>query len=179
MNGPRSRLAETREFLFRRIAAQRGGARGALLAQDLVAQAEGNLQAMIPAVIAEVEATIDDIRALAEARTTAPQIWSGVHDLRGLAGTFGMAEVGLIAGAIRLYGQDWPDGFEPDWPFLQTLTTMLSRAFHHPGELPLDMLATACEEAVADQLAREGRPVYDAELVAAAQIREGSPSDKL
>ena len=153
MKGSQSRLAESRGFLFRRIAERPGGARAALLAPAVLDRAEGNLRRMTPDAMIEVERAVGAIKALADARAAAA-IWTEAHDLLGLAGTFGLFEVGAIAGAIRAYGQD---GVEPDWVFLDPLVAMLVRALSHPGELPAEIVARACDEAVAAQLEREGR----------------------
>jgi hypothetical protein len=161
MSATASRNAENREFLFRRIAGRPGGAKGALLTTAVLGRATANLQSITPAAEAEIERIVDRIAALAAERRSPAEIWGGAHDLRGLAGVFGLFEVGAVAGAIRWYGWDAGADFQPDWTFLEALAAMLVRALRVPDEMPLNLLAAACEDAVAGQMTREGRALAD------------------
>ena len=161
MSRRRTPEAERREGLFLQIARRPGGARAVLLAPEVLERAEKNLKQMTPDALREIGRIIEGMKAVAESRSAPELIWQGAHDLRGLAGAFGLHEVGVIAGAVRTYIQDSDTAFEPDWDFTRTLMIMLLRAFNHPSEMSIEAIAAACEDAVAAQMAREGRGVTE------------------
>jgi len=146
-----------REDLFQRIAGRRGGAVGVLLSDRVLQEATAKLDELRPLALAEIRQTIARIRALAEARASAADIFAAAHDVRGLAGAYGFAGVGVVAGAIRTYGENPPEGYEPDWALIQLLSMMLARAFDHPGEASASTLQSGCRLAVTKAMGREGR----------------------
>ena len=146
-----------REGLFQKIAGFRGGAAGLLLSDRVVRAASAELNALRPVVLDEVRVAIARIRALAGSRAEAEEIFATAHDVRGLAGGYGFAGVGVVAGAIRTYGEHSPDGFAPDWPLLELLSMMLARAFDHPEEATAETLKASCRQAVTKAMKREGR----------------------
>ena len=145
-----------REDLFRRIASGRGGAAAILLDSRLVAEAQLKLEELKPVVVAEMQGAIDRIRTFAAGSASVDRLFAEAHDVRGLAGTYGYAGAGVVAGAIRTYGENRPAGFTPDWPLLQLLAQMLGQTFQHPDATPGAMAALCCE-AVTKVMAREGR----------------------
>jgi hypothetical protein len=68
-----------------------------------------------------------------------------------------MPGVGLVAGAIRTYGDNGFGGIQPDWVLIQLLSKMLARAFEHPDEVPVETLHAICRQAVIRAMSREGR----------------------
>ena len=146
-----------REALFRTISGAKGGAAAVLLDPAVLAEAEGKLQQLRPLVMAEMRAAVSHIRALAASKAGAAEIFSVAHDVRGLAGAYGFDGSGIVAGAIRAYGENRPPGFEPDWGLLQLLAQMLGRTFELPDSAPPAALAAICREAVTKVMAREGR----------------------
>jgi hypothetical protein len=146
-----------REDLFQRIAGRRGGAAGVLLSDRVLREATAKLDELRPLALDEIRQAIGRIRALAETRTSAEHIFMTAHDVRGLAGAYGFVGVGVVAGAIRTYGEHPPEGFEPDWSLIQLLSMMLARAFDHPGEAPAQTLQSGCRLAVTRAMGREGR----------------------
>ena len=148
---------QRREALFRRLSGGRGGAAGLLLAPAVLAEAEGKLQALRPLAVAEMQAAIGQVRALAGGKAAAEDIFAAAHDVRGLAGAYGFAGAGVVAGAIRAYGENRAAGFELDWNLVQLLAQMLARTFEHPDAAPPEALAAVCRQALGKVMAREGR----------------------
>ncbi|MGZ3273235.1 MAG: hypothetical protein ACXU82_03130 [Caulobacteraceae bacterium] len=148
---------QRREALFRRISGARGGAAAVLLDPAVLAEAEVKMQELKPLVVAEMQAAIGHIRALAAGKAAVGEIFTAAHDVRGLAGAYGFAGTGVVAGAIRVYGENQPAGFEPDWDLLQLLAQMLARTFEHPEAAAPSTLASVCREALGKVMAREGR----------------------
>ena len=146
-----------RETLFRSISVNRGGAAGVLLNPALVAEAEGKLQGLRPMVLAEIRTTIGQIRTLAASKAALAEIFNAAHEVRGLAGAYGFHGAGIVAGAIRAYGENQPEGFKPDWGLLQLLAQMLAHTFERPESASPTTLAAICREAVGKVMAREGR----------------------
>jgi hypothetical protein len=149
--------SQRREALFRRIAGSRGGAAAMLLDPAVLREAEAKLGALKPLVVAEMQAAIARIRALAGASAGADEIFAAAHDVRGMAGAYGFAASGTAAGAIRAYGEGRPDGFRPDWDLMRLLTQMLARTFEHPEAAEAAALASVCREALVKVMTREGR----------------------
>lgn len=149
--------SQRREALFRLIAGSKGGAAGELLNPAILAEAEGKLQDLKPLAVAEVQAAIGQVRTLAGSKAAAADIFAAAHDVRGLAGAYGFAGAGVVAGAIRAYGENRTEDFEPDWGLLQLLVQMLARTFEHPQAAPPATLAAICREALGKVMAREGR----------------------
>lgn len=153
-----------REELFASLARNKGGAAGMLLAPEVLARAQTKLEALKPMATAEIKAAIGQLRVMAEDRATADKIFAAAHDIKGLAGTYGLASVGMVAGAIRLYGESRPPRFEPDWSLLQLLIQTMARTFEDPSAAPPQVLAAMCREAVAKVMAREGREIPEGAL---------------
>jgi hypothetical protein len=84
--------------------------------------------------------------------------------VRGLGGAYGLAGAGVVAGAIRAYGENRPRGFEPDWPLIRLLAQMLARTFEHPDAASPQTLILLCREALAKVMAREGRAMPEGAL---------------
>ena len=80
MSRAKSPHAQRREVLFSEIAARPGGAKAALLAPAVVGRAESNLKRMTPDALLEIGKTIEEMKALAESRTSPALIWQGAHD---------------------------------------------------------------------------------------------------
>lgn len=146
-----------RDALFRSISGTEGGAAGALLDPAVLAEAEGRLRGMSDLVVAELRTTVGRVRALAGGKSALNEIFAAAHEVRGLAGAYGFDGAGVVAGAIRAYGENRPEAFEPDWGLLQLLAQMLTRTFEHPDSAPPATLAAICREAVTKVMAREGR----------------------
>lgn len=149
-------VQKRREDLFRRIASGRGGATAILLNPRLVAEAQLKLEELKPMVVAEMQGAIERIRDFAASEASVDRIFAEAHDVRGLAGSYGFAGSGVVAGAIRTYGENRPGDFTPDWPLLRLLAQMLGRTFESPDATP-GALASLCREAVTKVMAREGR----------------------
>ena len=149
--------AKRRQKLFREISGGRGGAKAFLLEPERLQRAQARLDAMAPRALADMREAIDRVLLEAESKGSLDAIFKAAHDVRGLAGTFGLAGLGAIAGEIRTYGQGRGPDFEPDWPLLVSLARILSRALSRPGELPEAMIAAECHEAVSNAMKREGR----------------------
>jgi hypothetical protein len=147
-----------REELFASIARSKGGAAGALLDSAVLAKAQSRLEALKPMATADIETGIDRIRRLADEQATPEEIFATAHAIKGLAGTYGFASVGMVAGAIRVYAENPPPGFEPDWSLLQLLTQTMARLFADPEGAP-EALAAMCREAVTKVMTREGREI--------------------
>ena len=145
-----------REALFRRIASAHGGAAALLLNPELLAKAQVRLDELKPMAVAEMQAAVRRICSLANAEVSADLIFGAAHDVRGLAGGYGFTGAGVVAGAIRAYGQNQTSDFQPDWALLQLLAQMLTRTFED-SETPPQALASVCREAVAKVMTREGR----------------------
>ena len=152
-----------REELFASIARGKGGAAGVLLTPEVLARAQTKLEELKPRATAELRAAIGRIRLLAEDREAPDQIFATAHEITGLAGTYGFANVGQVAGAIRVYAESRPPGFEPDWSLLQLLTQAMSRTFEDPDAAAPQVLAM-CREGVAKVMAREGREIPEGAL---------------
>jgi Hpt domain len=148
-----------REELFASIARGKGGAAKLLLDPNVLANAQMKLQELKPMAVAEIQAAIGRIRLMAEDQTTAEKVFTTAHDIKGLAGAYGFASVGMVAGAIRVYGENRPPDFEPDWPLLQLLIQTMARTFEDPTAAPPNVLAAMCREAVSKVMTREGREI--------------------
>jgi hypothetical protein len=159
-----SKRAKGREALFREIAGGRGGARAVLLSETVLGRAQANLEVVAPEAQEEVRRAVELLQLLSEARGPVSRIWKTAHDLRGLAGGFGLDAVGVVAGAIRWYGMDAPADFKPNGELIEALVSMLAHAFRYPDQTPVDTIAKACRDAVTKQLVREGRPAGDGGL---------------
>ncbi len=162
MSAPSGR--QRREGLFQRIAGRRGGAAGVLLSDMMLKEATARMEELRPAALGEIKAAISRIRALADSQDAAGEIFAASHHVRGLAGSYGLGGVGVVAGAIRTYGDNCPEGFEPDWLLIQLLSKMLARAFDHPGEVPVEALLAGCRQAVFKAMGREGREAPEGAL---------------
>jgi hypothetical protein len=156
--------SQRRQALFRRIAGSRGGAAGTLLDPAVLAVAEVKLEALKPLAVAELQAGIGRIRALVGGSEGVDEIFATAHDVRGMAGAYGFAGSGVVAGAIRAYGENRPEGFAADWDLLRLLAQMLARTFEHPQAAPAEALASLCREALVKVMAREGREPPDGPL---------------
>jgi hypothetical protein len=152
-----------REELFASIARGQGGAAAMLLDPEVLAKAQTKLEALKPAATAEIRRAIDRIREMADGRADPDQIFAMVHDIKGLAGAYGFASVGVVAGAIRVYAESRPPGFQPDWSLIQLLTQTMARAFEDPAAARPQVL-DMCREAVAKVMAREGREIPEGAL---------------
>lgn len=150
---------QRREDLFASIARGKGGATKLLLEPEVLAQAQRKLEELKPKAVAEIRGATAGIRLLAEGRSESEKIFAVAHDIKGLAGTYGLASVGMVAGAIRAYGENRPPGFEPDWPLLQLLIQTMTRTFDDSTAVSPQMLATMCHEAVTKVMTREGREI--------------------
>jgi hypothetical protein len=159
MSGAVQDRAERRQGLFRDIARTAGGARALFLNPAVLNQAQANLAIVTPEALQEVRREVERLKGAAAARSDPALIWTIAHDLRGLAGVVGLDSVGAAAGAIRWYGQELPDVFEPNWELINALVRMVDHASRLPEDSPVETIATICREAVAKQLTREGRPV--------------------
>jgi hypothetical protein len=159
-----STRAKGREALFREIASARGGAQAVLLSDTVLGRAHANLDVVAPEAHEEVRRAVELLQSLSEVRGPVSRIWKTAHDLRGLAGAFGLDAVGVVAGAIRWYGMDAPADFTPNWALIEALASMLAHAFRYPDQTPVDTIAKACRDAVTKQLLREGRPAGDGGL---------------
>ncbi len=153
-----------RQALFRRIADAPGGATAALLDPQVLAEAQGKMDELKPLVVAEMQVAIDHIRGLADQAAGVDQIFLAAHDVRGLGGAYGFAGAGVVAGAIRAYGENRPRGFEPDWALIRLLAQMLSRTFERPEAASPQTLILLCREALAKVMAREGREMPEGVL---------------
>ncbi|MEI9889893.1 MAG: hypothetical protein WDN45_03975 [Caulobacteraceae bacterium] len=87
-----------------------------------------------------------------------------------MAGAYGFASVGMVAGAIRVYGENRPPEFTPDWALLQLLIQTMERTFEDPVAAPPQVLASMCREAVTKVMAREGREVPRRRALAAVTL---------
>lgn len=152
-----------REELFSSIARSKGGAAGLLLAPSMLAQAQSKLEELKPAATAEIRAAIARIRLALDDRAMPDKIFAAAHDIKGLAGAYGFASLGMVAGAVRVYGENRPPGFEPDWALLQLLVQTMARTFEDPAAAP-QVLAATCHEAVIKVMAREGRDIPEGAL---------------
>lgn len=150
-------IATRRQQLFETIAAAPGGATGQLLSPERLARAQAAIDAMAPLARAELETVIGRIIACAEARADADFIFRCAHDVRGMAGSFGLTALGIVAGELRAYGQNREPDFEPDWVIVKSLALMLGRALRFPRELPDTVIAAECRKVVIEALKREGR----------------------
>lgn len=148
-----------REELFANIARGKGGAGKLLLEPEVLAQAQKKLEELKPKAVAEIKVAIAGMRVLADGRTDSDQIFAVAHDIKGMAGSYDLASVGMVAGAIRVYGENRPPGFAPDWSLLHLLVQTLARTFEDSNAVPPQMLATMCNEAVAKVMTREGREI--------------------
>ena len=153
-----------REELFASIARRKGGATKLLLEPEVLAQAQRKLEELKPMAVAEIQAAIDGIRLLAGGRAGSEEIFAAAHGIKGLAGAYGLASAGMVAGAIRVYGENWPPGLEPDWSLLQLLIQTMARTFEDSTAVSPQVLATMCHEAVAKVMAREGRDIPEGVL---------------
>jgi len=153
-----------RRELFERIAKGRGGAAASLLDPMVLAQAQSRMDELKPLAVAEVQVAIDHIRAMVEQGTGIDQVFLAAHDIRGLAGAYGFSGAGVVAGAIRAYGENLPKDFQPDWGLLRLLAQMLARTFEHPHAAAPETLAATCRAAVAKVMTREGREFPDGDL---------------
>ncbi len=155
---------QRRERLFQQIAGQRGGAAGVMLSDRVLREASARLSALRPEALEQIKTAIDRIRTLADSQASAKEIFAQAHDVRGLAGGYGLAGVGVVAGAIRTYGENATEAFVPDWVLLQLLSKMLSRAFDYPSEAPAETLMASCRQAVVNAMSREGRETPEGAL---------------
>jgi chemotaxis protein histidine kinase CheA len=153
-----------REELFASIARGKGGAASVLLHPTVLAQAQMKLEELKPNAVAEIRAAIGRLRIMAEDGASAETIFTTAHDIKGMAGTYGFASVGMVAGAIRVYGENRPPEFKPDWALLQLLIQTMSRTFDDPAAAPPQMLTAMCREAVTKVMTREGRDVPEGAL---------------
>ena len=153
-----------RNELFRQLADAPGGAAAALLDPKVLANAQGRMDELKPMVVAEMQVAIEHIRGLAEQAAAVDQIFFAAHDVRGLAGAYGFAGTGVVAGAIRAYGENRPRGFQPDWGLIRLLAQMLARTFERPEAASPQTLTPLCREALAKVMAREGREMPDGVL---------------
>jgi chemotaxis protein histidine kinase CheA len=153
-----------REELFASIARGKGGAAGLLLDPEVLIKAQMKLEELKPMATAEIRSAIGRIRTMADDQAGPDQIFSTAHEIKGLAGTYGFASVGMVAGAIRAYAENRPQGFQPDWALLQLLTHTMARTFDDPDAAPPQVLATMCREAVAKVMTREGREIPEGAL---------------
>lgn len=151
------RLRRRREDLFQSIAGRPGGAAKLLLSERILLEATAGLEDLRPIALGEISSAIAEIRTLADHQDRIKDIFAAAHDVRGLAGSYGLAGVGVVAGAIRTYGENRPVDFSPDWVLIQLLSQMLARAFDHPGEASIETLQINCRQAVTKAMAREGR----------------------
>lgn len=148
-----------REELFASIARGRGGAAKLLLDPEVLNQAQAKLQELKPMAVVEIQAAIARARVMAESRATPDKIFTTAHDIKGLAGAYGFTSVGMVAGAIRVYGENRPPDFKPDWALLQLLIQTMARTFEDPAAAPPQVLSGMCREAVSKVMAREGREI--------------------
>ena len=155
---------QRREDLFASIARGQGGATKLLLEPGVLAQAQRKLEELKPRAVAETHAAINRVCLLAEGRAGSDEIFAVAHDIKGMAGAYGLTSVGMVAGAIRIYGENRPPGFEPDWSLLQLLIRTMARTFEDPDAVSPQVLATMCNEAVAKVMAREGRDIPEGVL---------------
>ena len=155
---------QRRENLFQKIAGGRGGAAGVMLNDSMLKAAAAKMEELRPAVLAEIKSAVERIRGMADNQATPKELFAQAHHVRGLAGSFGLAGVGVVAGAIRTYGDNYAEGFSPDWALLKLLALMLARALEHPGEVPIETLMSSCRQAVIKAMSREGRETPEGAL---------------
>ncbi len=128
-----------------------------MLEPERLQRAQARLDAMAPQALADMQEAIDRILLETEVKGSLEVIFKAAHDVRGLAGSFGLSGLGAIAGEIRTYGLGVNPGFEPDWRLLASLARILGRALSRPDELPEEVIVAECRKAVSEAMKREGR----------------------
>lgn len=84
-------------------------------------------------------------------------LFQRAHDLRGVAGSFGLASLGEIADAMCLYLDDLPEGRSANAPLLSSLVRALEAALRPADSDTMLVMSAECRAAVRVVRKREGR----------------------
>jgi chemotaxis protein histidine kinase CheA len=139
-----------------------GAAASALRAPEGLRAAEQEVARLEPEMVEAIRASLTEIEDLARRRPAgvSPALYERAHMVRGIAGTFGLVDLGRTANQLCRYLEDAGPDHVPDANLVTSIVVTALQAVHRPvsDRETMEMLIEACREAVDTLLAREGRP---------------------
>ncbi len=143
----------------RNLALKMGGGAGKLVTADLIASAEKRLQLLAVEARTDIARRLDAMLGLYAQWQDglARSLFDHAHNIRGVAGTFGMAELGEVCDALCRYLDDLPPGRMPDRALTHLLLQGLRGVLAAPHASVASTLARECQAAVRAVRQREGR----------------------
>ena len=141
------------------LRAKVGGSAGALITEQVRRQAHANLQTLSASAR---ETLTERVGAMMDCMAEHPadvslQLFRHAHDIRGVAGTFGLTALGEIADAICLYLDDLLPNRLANRTLLETLVRALHLALTSHDHIQLERASAECRAAVRLLRTREGR----------------------